>query len=170
MLTRLRAAALLGLLASLPACETDECSADFVLGGAINYMYAWRFPSTDCSIQSAPDSLFDAEIKFETDSTGLIISSPNPLIVGAHAVELTYFTATGRWTTDPFDANNPTLCVMTIASVEEVDWVSEDHLRITGTVDCGPNGYLTNDGQGGGGDLTITGFVFNVYKPDGGLI
>jgi hypothetical protein len=171
MLTRLRAVALLGLLASLPACETDECSADFVLGGAINYMYAWRFPSTDCSIQSVPDVLWDAEIKFETGSDILIITSLDPLTVGAHIVDITYSTPTGRWTTDPFDANNPTLCVMTIASVETVNWVQEDHLRITGTVDCGPDGYLTQDElNGAGAELTISNFKFNVYKPDGGLI
>jgi hypothetical protein len=171
MFTRLRTVALLGLLASLPACETDECSANFVLGGAIEYMYGWRFPSTDCSIQSAPDLLTAAEIKFETGSDILIITSLDPLTVGAHVVDISYSTPTGRWTTDPYDANNPTVCVMTIAAAETVDWVQEDHLRIAGTVDCGPTGYLTSDElNGAGATLTISNLIFNVYKPDGGYI
>jgi hypothetical protein len=165
MVRRLHAVVLLSALVLVPACEPDECSANFVLGGAIGYSYAWRHPSTECGVRSSPDVL-GAGIIFETSGNSLEITTQDPLTVGSHIVQLSYHTVDGSsWTTDPFDEVNTSICVMTISASEVVDWVSEDHRRLIGLVDCA-GGYLTSENNGD--DLTVSALVFNVYTADNG--
>lgn len=160
---RLRAVLLLSTLILLPACEPDECSVNFTLGGAIDYQYAWRYPSTDCGVRSTPSTV-PAGIEFETSGNSLEITSGTALTVGSHTVEVMYRTIDGNvWSTDPYEGDS--VCLMTISASEVVDWVHEDHRRIAGLVDCTGELLINENGEE---PLTVTGLLFNIYTADNG--
>lgn len=144
----------------------DECEVDFLLGNAIDYAYVWRDPSTECELSTT----LPGNISFRTGTSRLEFHTDDPLTVGTHLAEVTYTSKEGiTWSNYDYlgigSGESSAVCVLTILSTERVDWVWEDHQRITGTVDC-TTGYLTAQGQP---DLSLSSVVFTVYAADDGF-
>jgi hypothetical protein len=136
--------------------SSDECSVNFVLGNAIDYAYVWRDPSTECGLDSSSGS-----IVFRTGTASLEFRTEDPLVVGSHIGELIYISKEGSiWS----NYQSSAICAMAIVKSETVDWVWEDHQRISGTIAC--SGHLSSlDGQP---SLTVDGVVFSIYAADDG--
>jgi hypothetical protein len=154
---RVRLAVPLVVATLLTGCGSgDECEVNFVLGNAIDYAYVWRDPSTECGLDSTTGS-----IVFRTDAASLEFRTGVPLVVGAHLGEVIYISKEGLlWT----NYEGSAICSLAIVTSETVDWVWEDHRRITGTVACSGN-LSSLDGQP---SLSVTDVNFTIYAGDDG--
>jgi hypothetical protein len=156
---RVRLAVPLVVATLLTGCgSADECSVSFELGNAIDYAYVWRDPSTECGLDSTTGS-----VVFRTDAASLEFRTGVPLVVGAHIGEVIYTSPEGLIWTNYQGAT--TICSLAITSSEFVDWVWDDHQRITGNVACsGPLSSL--DGEP---NLSVSAVSFTVYAADDGF-
>lgn len=147
----LRSAVLRGLalatLALTTACEPDECSVDFsyqVTSAGQNslFAYVWRAPATTCEL--AGSFAAGRELVFEDGERRLAITLPlGEPRVGLHAVETDYKDEFGvMWTSNSSEALSSG-CTARLDQAELVEWMSNDHYRIRGSVQCvGPLAML----------------------------
>lgn len=132
------AALLLSMLAFVPGCEPDECDLEFsyrVNWGDL-YKHVWHAPATECSAISGTLGEGDV-IRYERDAQNLNISLPlGSWRLGVQEVNVSFSDEFGNlWTSRPGELDGSD-CVAVVHSVEIVDWVKFDHLRLSGTLSC----------------------------------
>jgi hypothetical protein len=161
-------ALVLASLLFVPGCVPDECTIDFVVSGAVDYTYALRSSNTECTVNTTIVPGVPGILSFSAnDGTEMQITlREDDLTIGTHYADVVFSSTEGSWVTtglgfDP-DENLGATCLVTITESEIVDWVRDDHRRVSGVMEC--TGPLTGSGSGGGeDDLYITGVSFSVY-------
>jgi hypothetical protein len=150
---------LLTTLLLVPGCVPDECTVDFVVSGAVDYTYALRSANTECTVNTTAVPGVPGILSFSAnDGAELQITMrEDDLTIGTHYADVVFESTAGSWVT----AGGST-CLVTITESEFVDWVRDDHRRVSGVMECtGPlTGYT---GGAGNDDLYITGVSFSVY-------
>jgi len=179
---RVASGLLLATVALLTACEPDECDVNFAyeanVGGVANlFAYVWRYPTTDCSLTTGlgtgGSSFGGTTISYVNGDQSLTIALPvGGLQEGAHVVQIIYMDDDRRtWssTTGGLPGEVASGCVAALETVESVDWMIDDHMRISGVVQCA--GPLIRVAQLGSSELLrFSELRFNIYSSSFGLI
>ncbi|MFO7561974.1 MAG: hypothetical protein R6X02_04980 [Enhygromyxa sp.] len=159
------------ILLSVPGCEPDECDLSLVYAaGGGSHSLTWAAPSAECSFTTS--SVLGTRIDWKLDNSSFEIQLPAPTVgdhpteVGVHPVDLIYRDANAKtWYTSEGGFQIPASdCVASISAVEFVDWVTDDHYRIRGTVTCtGPLVDVSFGDIAGANQLQFSDVKFNVY-------
>ncbi|WP_146158047.1 hypothetical protein [Enhygromyxa salina] len=145
-------------------CVPDECTADFVVSGALDYTYALRENNSTCTAttNSSASLIVPGGLSWTAnDGVELRITLvEGDLTIGTHAAIVSFYSATlsGWFHVDSLTGSGAT-CLVTITESEIVDWVQEDHRRVSGVLDCdGPLEASADDPP-----LYISDMSFSVY-------
>lgn len=150
------------LLLALPlaACEPDECTLSMGLGGEFDVIWEWRYPGTECFVTPAATAIDAAGFKLDNElGNSLTVSSANPLAAGTSFVDVTYTAGyIDSWTTD----GSGTGCQLIVTNYEFVDWVRNDHYRMSGQLVCVDPLINPDDGS----EVWLSNVTFSLYATE----